>query len=382
MKKVGIIGGGISGLSCAYQLLKKGIDFKLFERNEQTGGRIKRFIAGDTAMSLGAFAFSMNYHNLLELIYEMGFKDKITVGAFGKLGIYTNGRLIKVNPLSILFNKSISIRTKFDLLRLRRLLFRITPAILDDPVFDMPLDQFILQRYSEGVLKNFVEPSVLSYFDDSSKNVSAKYGLRVLSASFNTRELQGTLYPLVDAITSRLGPNVSVGSKVTQIVSRSNSVEVSGDKGKEEFDFVICCLPVPELRDIETGIDLPRVEYEARNAYIVKGRPKYPDVASIVNGDQEYHVDHIFYRGAYASVSAAQDNPNLEPFFERGAEIVHHHRWNYCAPRTKPGESIRKFETKFPNIFICGDYVFGGGLESSIRAGKEAAQLVMARISS
>ncbi|MDG6905390.1 MAG: FAD-dependent oxidoreductase [Nitrososphaerota archaeon] len=379
MKRVAIIGGGISGLSCAYQLSKKGVEFKLFERNQETGGRIKRFIAGEMPMSLGAFAFSMNYHNVLELIYEMGFGDKITAGTFGKLGIYTNGRLIKVNPVSIIFDRSVSLRTKFDLIRLRRLLFRITPALLDDPVFDMPLDRFILNRYSKGVLKDFVEPSVASYFADSSKNVSAKYGLRALSASFNTRELSGTLYPLVEALTSRLGGRISLGTRVSEISPHGNSVRVQTDKTAEEFDYVICCLPVPELEAIGTEIILPKVEYEARNAYIVKGRSRYPDVASIVNGDKEYHVDHIFYRGSYSSVSTVQENPNLEPFFETGVELIYHHRWSYCAPRTKPGETIRKFGTQFPNIFTCGDYVFGGGLESSVRAGKEVARLVIER---
>ncbi len=333
MKKIGIIGGGISGLSCAYQLSKLGIDFKLFERNEITGGRIKSFEIGEESLPLGAFAFSMNYRNVVELISEMGLTNKITKGVFGKLGIYTRGRLIKVSLISILFDRTISLRTKIDLVRLRRFMFRITPQVLDNPAYDVSLEKFILERYSEGVLKDFVEPSIISYFAEPSSAVSAKYGLRVLSASFNTCELQGTLYPLVETITAKLGNRIAMKTQVMQVTPRESRVEVITDRGKEEFDLVVCCLPIPELKQI-SGLQLPDIRYEVRNAYVIKGVRKYPGVASIVNGDPAYHVDHVFYRGKYAPLSAVMDDPVLDQFLEKGEEIIHPHRWNYCAPRT------------------------------------------------
>ena len=43
MKKIAIIGSGVAGLSSAALLAKKGYDVTLFEKNEQTGGRLRMF---------------------------------------------------------------------------------------------------------------------------------------------------------------------------------------------------------------------------------------------------------------------------------------------------------------------------------------------------
>lgn len=43
-KKVAIIGGGISGLTCAIDLRKKGYTVTIFEKNKELGGRLRRFV--------------------------------------------------------------------------------------------------------------------------------------------------------------------------------------------------------------------------------------------------------------------------------------------------------------------------------------------------
>ena len=41
MEKVGIIGAGIAGLTCAYRLAQKGINCVLFDESAYTGGKIE-----------------------------------------------------------------------------------------------------------------------------------------------------------------------------------------------------------------------------------------------------------------------------------------------------------------------------------------------------
>ena len=52
--KIAIIGSGIAGLYSAFLLKKKGIDFKIFEKNEIIGGRIKNFIFEKKTVVAGA----------------------------------------------------------------------------------------------------------------------------------------------------------------------------------------------------------------------------------------------------------------------------------------------------------------------------------------
>lgn len=69
---VGIIGGGLSGLTLAYLLEKKGIDVTVLEASPRLGGRIQT-IEGDlgTPLELGATWLSDIHENLLTLLDEL-----------------------------------------------------------------------------------------------------------------------------------------------------------------------------------------------------------------------------------------------------------------------------------------------------------------------
>lgn len=68
-----IIGGGLSGLTLAYLLAKKGVATTILEASGRLGGRIQT-IAGPlgTPLELGATWFSDLHTNLLELLSEVG----------------------------------------------------------------------------------------------------------------------------------------------------------------------------------------------------------------------------------------------------------------------------------------------------------------------
>ena len=62
MKRVAIIGGGISGLSAAWELKKKQIPFILFEAAERCGGAIQTLHEADCLIEAGP-------NSLLSLIH-------------------------------------------------------------------------------------------------------------------------------------------------------------------------------------------------------------------------------------------------------------------------------------------------------------------------
>ncbi|ANH80859.1 amine oxidase [Niabella ginsenosidivorans] len=68
-----IIGGGLSGLTLACFLQKKGIEAVILEASERPGGRIHTVTGSlDTPLELGATWFSDIHVHLLELIEELG----------------------------------------------------------------------------------------------------------------------------------------------------------------------------------------------------------------------------------------------------------------------------------------------------------------------
>ena len=55
--KVAIVGGGVSGLSAAYELQKSGVEFTLFESSARLGGVIRTESVGDFLMEAGPDSF-------------------------------------------------------------------------------------------------------------------------------------------------------------------------------------------------------------------------------------------------------------------------------------------------------------------------------------
>ena len=74
-----IIGGGISGLFLAYNLIQddKYKDILLIERSSELGGRIKTEKIDEIPLELGGARFSSKHLKLLSLIKKLGFEDKI-----------------------------------------------------------------------------------------------------------------------------------------------------------------------------------------------------------------------------------------------------------------------------------------------------------------
>jgi protoporphyrinogen oxidase len=69
-----IVGGGISGLYCAYLLHKKlkTDDIQIIEKEEYAGGRILTLKTKETTLELGAGVILNHHKNVLKLIHELG----------------------------------------------------------------------------------------------------------------------------------------------------------------------------------------------------------------------------------------------------------------------------------------------------------------------
>jgi isorenieratene synthase len=78
-KTVVVIGGGLAGLACAYELSQRGFTVTLLEKSPQLGGKIASWqiaAAGETfMMEHGFHGFFPQYYNLKSLVGELGITD-------------------------------------------------------------------------------------------------------------------------------------------------------------------------------------------------------------------------------------------------------------------------------------------------------------------
>ncbi|MCL1468710.1 FAD-dependent oxidoreductase [Argonema galeatum] len=76
---VAVVGGGLAGLACAYELSQRGFAVTLLERAPQLGGKIASWpieFGGESfMMEHGFHGFFPQYYNLKSLVAELGIKD-------------------------------------------------------------------------------------------------------------------------------------------------------------------------------------------------------------------------------------------------------------------------------------------------------------------
>ncbi len=83
MEEIIIIGGGLSGLTTAFELKKKNISFKILEAQNRIGGRIETIYGlQNTPMEMGATWFSKEHHQLIQFLSEIniGYFEQYNAG--------------------------------------------------------------------------------------------------------------------------------------------------------------------------------------------------------------------------------------------------------------------------------------------------------------
>ena len=77
MKKIVIVGGGISGLSAAYQLEIKGFDVTVVEASSSIGGKISTVKIDGISIDTGPDAFLVREPEMKELCSSLGIADEL-----------------------------------------------------------------------------------------------------------------------------------------------------------------------------------------------------------------------------------------------------------------------------------------------------------------
>ena len=113
--RVGIIGGGATGLTAAYELGKQGHQAQVFESAPFLGGQASTFDVGGGRLERGYHHFFMSDKDMVELIEEMGLGPKLK-WIESKVGFYYEGNIWKfASPLDLIRFRPLSF---FDRLRL------------------------------------------------------------------------------------------------------------------------------------------------------------------------------------------------------------------------------------------------------------------------
>ncbi|MFH1055819.1 MAG: NAD(P)/FAD-dependent oxidoreductase [Candidatus Altiarchaeota archaeon] len=263
---VAVVGGGISGLTVAYELAKRGTKVVVFEKHREVGG-----IAGSLEAVKGVqlekyyHHFFTNDSDLVTLLRELGLEKSLQTFPT-KMGFLCDGKvypftspmdLLRFNPLKILDR----IRLGLTLLYLQSLK---SPGHLDP---ESGLEW--LRRYAGNAsVEKIWGPLLKTKFGSNNQNISASWiwgrvsergrsrGAKKLKERLNY--IQGgchtLLTRLVDSIVSK-GGMIKVGSEVTKLRQRGGKIECMLKNGETHlFDKVVAAVETPTFLTITEGL--------------------------------------------------------------------------------------------------------------------------------
>lgn len=263
-RHIGIVGGGIMGVSLAYRLAKAGLKVSVYERSDNLGG-----LAG--YMEYDGVRMDRFYHTILSsditmqnLIEECGVADKrhFTVT---KQGFFDNGKLYDFNsPVDFALFPPLNPFQRF------RLGLQIIAAQFESDwqKMDMvPVEDWLVKVSGQGAYKKVWKPLLRAKFDTTAEDVPATYIWSRLRRMMGTRKgatskemmsyLENGYITLIEAIAKKaeaLGAEFHVKAPIEEIVvenGRALGLKLAGQLQK--FDAVVSTLASPILSNLIPG---------------------------------------------------------------------------------------------------------------------------------
>lgn len=314
MKSVGIIGGGITGLTAAFQLQKAGVPFTLYEGGERVGGPIQSIREGKYLAECGPNTILETSPIIPEMIRELGIESRrlYSEPAASNRYIARGGKPVALpsSPMAFIKTPLFSGKAKMRL--------TLEPFIRrSDPQVEESVGEFVVRRLGNEFLDYAINPLVGGVYAGDPGLLSVKHAFPKLHAleqrygslirgqilGARERKRRGTvskqnapkfsfdegLEVLTRTLHQRMQDSISLRHRVAslqridtgwRVVAQKNGTEVI-----DEHTALIIAIPAHDLAKLKIeGANVPRLA-DLNEVY-------YPPVASVVLGFRRDAVKH------------------------------------------------------------------------------------------
>lgn len=413
-KKVIIVGGGLSGLTTAYYLLKKGnFEVQIIEAKERLGGRVYTPIVDGNSIDVGGYMIFPFYKNFKRLLKDLKLNNKtkkINSREFFKL---------KPNDEWV-DDKTISY---FKILPYKILIKNINKIIFNKlSIYEPNLDLFENKTTYDflkdsGVSKEKIEildTISKAYTYDSLKKLPASIYIPVgtkllLSGMFNKcRVLENGTTDLVKKLEKeiiKMGGVIKFSEAVEKIDKNNKNIQTT--KGNYKYDQLIITTEIL-VGDVLENVDISKDEYtrydfltiKMKEDVILKDDKKwfiaykkedelsnpcfttYTQVSAFCDVSDKYLGGHLKWKNNQLyDISTVKDIvvKEIEKDFDNKVEdIVGVHRWALTMPslELKDIKEIRKRQGE-DGIYFAGDYTGFPSMETAVYSGKKIANNIL-----
>ncbi|MED6134983.1 Acyl-coenzyme A oxidase 2, variant 2 [Stylosanthes scabra] len=163
VKRVAVVGAGVSGLAAAYTLKSHGLDVTVFEAEGRAGGRLKSVSHDGLVWDEGANTMTESEVEVKGLIEALGLQEKQQFPKSQyKRYIAKNGKpvLVPTNPAALLKTQLLSARSKIQLIFEPFMWKRSDPANVCDENYAESVGSFFERHFGQEVVDYLVDPFV------------------------------------------------------------------------------------------------------------------------------------------------------------------------------------------------------------------------------
>ncbi len=246
-KRIIIIGGGISGLTAAWELTRRGREVVLLERRDVLGGLARSAPLNGKPLEVYYHFICGGDRHLVELVNELGLADRLHWRP-GRTSYFVNGRLYPfTTPLDLLRFSPLSLtsRLRFGLHALR--CRRMTDWHVGRQAYEVvwrPLLEIKFGRYCDKISAPWIWHRIHRY------SQSRTSPLRPEQLGYIEGGSHTLLTALCESITAR-GAVVHTGVAALSLNCSGQEIQgVETSNGYYEADKVIAAVPLPELIEL------------------------------------------------------------------------------------------------------------------------------------
>ncbi|MDQ6987150.1 MAG: FAD-dependent oxidoreductase [Mariprofundaceae bacterium] len=272
--RVGIIGGGLCGLSAAIRLAQRDIQVDLFEAAPAPGGRTRSFFEHKTGQWIdnGPHLLSGAYRQTLELLNEAGIGDHITWQKTLHLALWHRQRghfhLQPSSSLPLALALPLSCcrmpgHDFSDILSMLRLATHLNRPPGNDTCVQSWLEQMGVNR---ALMADMLEPLCLGAMNEVPATANAASFARVLREAFanhaaarlgwfNKPLSEALIDPLVK-LAQQLGVALHTNTRMRTVQSNGKRIDVLTNDKTHRFDAAILALPLRAANQL-LGISKP-----------------------------------------------------------------------------------------------------------------------------
>jgi len=324
LKSVAIIGAGITGLTAAFYLKRKGIPVTVYEAGGRTGGVIQSIRRDGFLAECGPNTLLETSPKIAQLVGDAGLASR-RLDSDPQAGAryvvrYRRPIAMPSSQLGIFTSELLSAKAKFALLR-----EPFVPRRRDGR--EESIAEFVMRRLNREFLDQMIDALVAGIYAGDPHRLSvqqafprlaeleARHGSLIKGQIFGVRERKRRgeiakdrapkfsfdegLQVLTDTLAAQLGNMVKLNTPVTKLTQTEGGWRVSTASGEREHGAVIYCGTAHKLAELQIicgRAALPRSpEIEAaqqRRPTEMFSEIRYPPVASVVLGFRREDVAH------------------------------------------------------------------------------------------